>query len=109
LAVEIPYIEGVPARLFGSRWSQVDAPRHLSYFTRDTLAVLLERCGYRLVATQTFQMPLLIGVSVLQALGATHVGRMGLIESTLTAAAALPFLPVYPLMDEFMFAVAEAT
>ena len=108
LGVEIPHIQGLPAKLFGTRWSQVDAPRHLSYFTRDTLAEQLKRCGYRLIYTETFQIPLLIGLSVLQAFGATRVGRLGLVESSLAAVAALPFLLAYPLMDEFMFAVAEA-
>jgi SAM-dependent methyltransferase len=108
LAVEIPFTGGFPAKLFGSRWSQVDAPRHLSYFTRDTLGELLKRCGYRLIYTETFQMPLLIGLSVLQAFGATRIGRLGLVESTLAALSALPFYLAYPLLDEFMIAVAEA-
>jgi SAM-dependent methyltransferase len=108
LAVEVPYIEGLPARMFGSRWSQVDAPRHLSYFTRAALAEMLKRCGYKLVHTETFQMPVLLGVSVLQALGARNVGRMGFVEGTLALFASLPFLLAYPVMDEFLFAVAEA-
>lgn len=108
VAVEIPFIEGLPAKMFGTRWSQVDAPRHLSYFTRDTLAELLRQCGYRLIYTETFQMPLLIGLSVLQAFGATRIGRMGLVESALAAFSALPFYALYPWMDEFMIAVAEA-
>jgi ubiquinone/menaquinone biosynthesis C-methylase UbiE len=108
VAVEIPFIEGLPARLFGSRWSQVDAPRHLSYFTRATLGEMLKRCGYRLVHTETFQIPLIIGFSVLQACGATRMGRIGLLEGILAGLGALPFLLAYPLMDEFMFAVAEA-
>jgi ubiquinone/menaquinone biosynthesis C-methylase UbiE len=108
VAVEIPFVEGLPARLFGSRWSQVDAPRHLSYFTRATLAEMLESCGYRLVHTETFQIPLLIGFSVLQAFGVTRMGHLGLFESVLAGLGALPFLLAFPLMDEFMFAVAEA-
>ncbi|HTU63155.1 MAG TPA: methyltransferase domain-containing protein [Polyangiales bacterium] len=107
VAIEIPFIEGVPAKLFGSRWSQID-PRHLSYFTRDTLARLLERTGFKLLHTETFQMPFNLGMSVLQACGLRNIGRMGIVESTLMAATSLPFLLAYPWMDEFMFAIARA-
>ena len=108
VAIEIPFVESVPARLFGSRWSQIDAPRHLNYFTRDTLALLLQKTGYRLVHTQTFQVPFNLGMSVLQAFGATRIGRLGLLESGLAVLSSLPFLLAYPWMDEFMFAVARA-
>lgn len=108
VAVEIPFVEGLPSRLFGSRWAQIDSPRHLSHFTRATLAEMLRRCGYRLVHTETFQVPLMLGFSVLHALGATRTGRMDLFEAALAALASLPFLLLYPLMDEFIFAVAEA-
>jgi ubiquinone/menaquinone biosynthesis C-methylase UbiE len=108
LAVEIPFTEGLPAKLFGARWSQIDAPRHLSHFTRATLAEMLRRSGYKLIHTRTFQVPFLIGMSVLQAFGAKRLGRMGLLDSALVALTALPFFLVHPLMDEFMFAVAEA-
>jgi ubiquinone/menaquinone biosynthesis C-methylase UbiE len=108
VAIEIPFVEGMPAKLFGSRWSQIDAPRHLNYFTRDTLAVLLERSGYKLMHTQTFQMPFNLGMSVLQAFGATRIGQMGIVESGLSVLSSLPFMLAYPWMDEFMFAVARA-
>lgn len=108
VAIEIPFVEGVPAKLFGARWSQIDAPRHLNYFTRETLSLLLQRTGFRLVHTRTFQVPFNLGMSVLQAFGATHIGRLGLLESGLAVLSSLPFLLVYPLMDEFMFAVARA-
>jgi ubiquinone/menaquinone biosynthesis C-methylase UbiE len=108
IAVEVPFIDSAPAKLFGSRWSMVDAPRHLSYFTRHTLGELLRQCGYRLTHVETFQVPMLLGLSVLQAFGARNIGRMGLIESTLALLASLPFYLVYPWMDELMVAVAEA-
>ena len=108
LCLEVPHPDGLPARVFGARWSQIDAPRHLSYFTRATLADMLQRCGYRLVHTETFQIPLLLGFSVMQAFGATRMGRMGLFDGILAGLASLPFLLAYPVMDEFMYAVAEA-
>jgi hypothetical protein len=51
---------------------------------------------------------MLVGLSVLQALGHTRAGRMGLLDRMLVTLASLPFFAVYPLLDEFMFAVAEA-
>jgi SAM-dependent methyltransferase len=108
LAIEIPFIEGLPAKLFGSRWSQVDAPRHMVYFTRATLSEMLRRCGYQLIHTQTFQIPYMIGVSVLQALGHRRLGRLSFTDRTLAMLAALPLLPMFPFLDEFMFAVARA-
>lgn len=108
LALEIPLMDSLPAKIFGARWCQIDAPRHLVYFTRATLAEMLRRTGYRLVHTRTFQIPFLIGVSVLQALGHRRLGRMNLFDSVLIALAALPFLPLAPVLDEFMFAVAVA-
>ncbi|HVZ32863.1 MAG TPA: class I SAM-dependent methyltransferase [Polyangiaceae bacterium] len=108
LAVEVPFIEGLPAKLFGPYWSQVDAPRHLLHFTRATLEELLSRSGFRLIHTETFQVPMLVGMSVVQALGHRRVGRMGLLERVMISAASLPFFLLYPWLDEFIFAVAEA-
>jgi ubiquinone/menaquinone biosynthesis C-methylase UbiE len=108
LVIEIPFIEGLAAKLFGSRWSQVDAPRHMVYFTRTTLSEMLRRCGYQLIHTQTFQIPYMIGVSVLQALGHRRLGRLTFTDRTLSMLAALPLLPMFPFLDEFMFAVARA-
>jgi ubiquinone/menaquinone biosynthesis C-methylase UbiE len=108
LAVEVPFSDSWPARVFRSRWSQLDAPRHLVHFTRDTLAEMLRRSGYRLVHTQTFRIPMLIGMSVVQALGHTRLGYATLFDRWLVSVASLPFLPVFPLLDEFIFAVAVA-
>jgi ubiquinone/menaquinone biosynthesis C-methylase UbiE len=108
LSIEIPCVESLPARVFGSRWSQVDAPRHLVHFTRKTLAAMLERTGYELVHTETFQIPYVIGLSVLQALGHRRLGRLNFMDRTLAMLATLPFIVVFPLLDEFRFAVARA-
>jgi SAM-dependent methyltransferase len=108
LVVEIPHTESIAAKIFGSCWSQIDAPRHLVHFTRGTLEEMLRRSGYRLIHTETFQIPFLIGASVLHALGHKHLGRMNLLDRTLMTLAGLPFLLVYPLMDELLFAVARA-
>jgi len=108
LALEIPCVESIPARVFGSRWSQVDAPRHLIHFTRKTLTAMLERTGFELVSTETFQIPYVIGLSVLQAFGHRRLGRLGFWDRSLAMLATLPFIPFVPLLDEFRFAVARA-
>jgi ubiquinone/menaquinone biosynthesis C-methylase UbiE len=106
--IEVPMTDCWPAKLFGSRWSQVDAPRHLVHFTRETLTKLLERSGYRVVHVGSFQIPLMIGMSVLQALGATRVGKLGVLDSVLVFLSALPFQLAYPWLDEFMYVCARA-
>jgi SAM-dependent methyltransferase len=108
LSVEVPFIESLPARVFGSRWSQVDAPRHLLHFTRDTLAEMLRRSGFELIHTETFQIPYVIGFSVLQALGHRSLGRLTFWDRTLAMLVSMPFLPAIPWIDEFRFAVARA-
>lgn len=108
LAVEVPFSDCLPARVFGSRWSQLDAPRHLTHFTRETLADMLKRSGYRMIHVQTFQIPMVIGMSVLQALGHRKLGRASFLDRWMVSAASMPFLPLAPLLDEFMFVVAQA-
>lgn len=106
--IEVPRTDCLAARVFGSRWSQVDAPRHLIHFTRETLSAMLERSGYKVIHAGTFQIPLLIGMSVLQAFGATRVGNLGLVDSALVFLSALPLQLAYPWLDEFMCVCARA-
>jgi SAM-dependent methyltransferase len=108
LTVEVPFFDSWPARLFGSRWSQVDAPRHLIQFTRATLTDMLRRAGWELIGTETFLLPGLIGASVLQALGHRRLGRLTAFDRSLIGLAALPFLPFFPFLDELLFAIARA-
>jgi SAM-dependent methyltransferase len=108
LTIEVPCVESLPARVFGSCWSQVDAPRHLIHFTEKTLTEMLRRNGWELVHTQTFGIPYVIGFSVLQALGFRHLGRLTAWERALAMLVSLPFILVFPLVNEFRFAVARA-
>jgi SAM-dependent methyltransferase len=108
LTIEVPCVESLPARVFGSCWSQVDSPRHLIHFTEKTLAEMLRRTGWELVHTQTFGIPYVIGFSVLQALGFRHLGRLTAWERALAILVSLPFILVAPLVNEFRFAVARA-
>jgi len=108
VAVEVPFSDSIPARVFRSRWSQLDAPRHLTHFTRDTLREMLERSGYKLVHLETFQIPMLVGMSVVQALGHKRLGYATLLDRALVSVASMPFWPLFPLLDEFVFAVGRA-
>jgi SAM-dependent methyltransferase len=108
LVVEVPYCAGVPARLFGSCWSQLDVPRHLVFYTPETLKDILARSGYRLVHVQPFGAPFSMGITVLQSLGFTKLGRLTALDVCLITLAGLPLLPLFPLLREFMLAVAVA-
>lgn len=108
VSIEVPYAEGLTARMFGSRWSQVDAPRHLIHFTGKTLADMLRRTGYELVHTETYAMPFMIGASVLTAMGRRTLGRPTFLDLWLASLFSLPFMPFLPLLHEYRFAVARA-
>lgn len=47
LALSTPSFSGLPARLLGSRFPMVNPPDHLELFSRDGLAQLLARGGFR--------------------------------------------------------------
>jgi SAM-dependent methyltransferase len=108
IVVEVPYSSGLPARVFGSCWSQLDVPRHLVFYTPETLRDILARSGYRLVHIRTFGAPFSIGLSVLQSLGFTRLGRLTALDVCLATLVGLPLLPFFPLLKEFMLAVAVA-
>jgi SAM-dependent methyltransferase len=46
--IEVPNAGGFGASVFGRAWSGLDLPRHLSHFTPDTLAKVVERTGGRI-------------------------------------------------------------
>ena len=108
ISIEVPYVEGAAARMFGSRWSQVDAPRHLIHFTHKTLEDMLRRTGFELVHTETYSMPYMIGFSVLVALGRRTLGRPSFFDLWFAWLASLPFTPFLPWLDEYRFAIARA-
>lgn len=53
MIMETPNIRSVPARIFGSRCTIFDAPRHIHLFSAETLSMLLERASLKLVALHT--------------------------------------------------------
>jgi SAM-dependent methyltransferase len=108
LALELPYIEAWPGRKFGRNWWNLDIPRHLVFFTRKSLAKMLDECGYELVSVRPFTLPLYVGMSIVQAIGFHHWRKQKALYPLLSAVLALPLLPFQALMPEFMFAVARA-
>lgn len=56
LAVSVPNFGSWQARRFGSDWYQLDVPRHLQHFERETLAGVAERAGFEVMAVMTSSM-----------------------------------------------------
>lgn len=108
LALELPHIGAWPGRRFGRYWWNLDIPRHLIFFTPETLSQMLSQCGYELVSVKPFTLPLYVGMSLVQALGMRHWRKHQTLYPLLSAVLALPLLPFQALMPEFMFAVARA-
>jgi cyclopropane fatty-acyl-phospholipid synthase-like methyltransferase len=46
-------IGSLNARLRGAKWRQVHPPTHLNYFSKRTLALMLERLGFSVTGTET--------------------------------------------------------
>ncbi len=46
LIISLPNFNSLAARLFRQYWYDLDVPRHLFFFTPETLAVLLEKTGF---------------------------------------------------------------
>jgi SAM-dependent methyltransferase len=57
LYVEVPNIGSWAFRWFGSRWTGLDLPRHLTHFSADTLRMMLESAGFRVLSTKTVVHP----------------------------------------------------
>jgi SAM-dependent methyltransferase len=108
LALELPHLSGLPARVFGSLWWNLDIPRHLVFFTPETLKSALERTGFELLRIKTFTFPFYVGMSLVQALGQRNWARNRRLFPLLSAALGAPFLPFQFLLPEFYFAVARA-
>ena len=56
LAIAVPNFGSWHRRFFGSAWFQLDLPRHLQHFDRDSLAGLVRRAGLRPLATNAASM-----------------------------------------------------
>ena len=51
LFIAVPDFGGWQARVFKENWFGVDAPRHLTHFTRRSLTAMLEKAGFRVLMT----------------------------------------------------------
>ncbi len=108
LALELPDIEGIPAKIFGSLWWNLDLPRHLIFYTPTTLRQMLAECGFELLIVKRFTLPLYIGLSLGQVLGQRHWAKNWRWVPVLSTVLGAPFLPLQFALPEFYFAIARA-
>ncbi|MDD9941319.1 MAG: class I SAM-dependent methyltransferase [Myxococcales bacterium] len=108
VAIEIPDPEGLPARLFGKHWVNLDVPRHLVFFDRNTIERALQQAGFELVSYRRFALPAYVGLNFLLTFGAHNIMRYWNTASATGYVLGLPFLPAMPWLPEFSFVVAKA-
>lgn len=60
LLVVCPRLDSLEARLFGAAWFGLELPRHLTHFTRATLARHLEAAGFDVERIGSFRRPAII-------------------------------------------------
>ena len=108
IAIEIPDIEGWPARAFKHRWANLDLPRHLVFFERKTLELACSKLGFEIVSYNRFAVPFYIGISVLFWLGCKDLARHRTPLVLLGHLLGVPFVPALPWIPEFTFVVARA-
>jgi SAM-dependent methyltransferase len=106
LALEIPLISSLPAKVFRNHWSQLDLPRHLMFFTEETLQRMLGEVGYEIVGTRKFVGSL--AFSLLHVLGIEGMGELTTRDIIALFLANLLVFPLQPFVPEFMFVVARA-
>ena len=92
-AIEVPDITGPPGRWFGDDWWQLDAPRHVTFFSPQTLTLMLQECGFDVLRVKRYGLLMSMGYSLLQALGFHYFGSNKLAYLTLSAVLGLPSLP----------------
>jgi 2-polyprenyl-3-methyl-5-hydroxy-6-metoxy-1,4-benzoquinol methylase len=56
LILQVPNVASYQARLFGARWYGLDVPRHLINFTPQSLALLLDRAGFKYQLVRKFSL-----------------------------------------------------
>lgn len=106
--IEIPDPEGWPARRFGSRWVNLDLPRHLVFFDRKTLADALGRTGFEVVSHHRYGIPGYLGMTLMLALGDKNIMSHWGLFTLMSMWLGMPLAPFASLMTEFSFVVARA-
>ncbi|MBI4431310.1 MAG: class I SAM-dependent methyltransferase [Candidatus Omnitrophica bacterium] len=61
LVIKVPNIDSWSAKIFDTRWFQLDVPRHLYHFTPKTMRELLRRTGFRVIR-ETFDVGATYGI-----------------------------------------------
>lgn len=107
VAIEVPDRTGPPGRLFGQHWWQIDAPRHLMFFSPRTLTLALEQQGFEVVRVRRYGMLTSMGYSLLQAMGMHYFGANKLLYLSMSAALGIPFVPFLPMLPDFMMVIAR--
>lgn len=98
LVVAVPNFGSWHRRLFGSAWFQLDLPRHLQHFDRDSLDALVRRAGLRTVSVGTATMRPSLPASIQYAtFGSVRFGGR---PFRLLAWALAPFLLLSELLGE---------
>jgi len=98
VSIAVPNFGSWHRRLFGSAWFQLDLPRHLQHFDRDSLAGLARRASLRPVATSAISMrPSLLGSLQYAAFGEIRFRGRGF---RLLAWAMVPLLLLGDLIGE---------
>jgi SAM-dependent methyltransferase len=54
LIIQVPNVQSLQSRIFGSRWYGLDCPRHICNFSLYSLLFLLGRCGFRIEKVRHF-------------------------------------------------------
>jgi SAM-dependent methyltransferase len=98
LAVAVPNFGSWHRRAFGTAWFQLDLPRHLQHFDRDSLGRLAGRAGLRPVAVGAASMlPSLLGSIQYSTFGDLRFGGRGF---RIAAWAMLPLVALSDLIGE---------
>ena len=58
LAIEVPNVDSMEARIFKTRWPLWNPPEHLYHFSRGTLELLLRKTGFRIVRVSNSPSPI---------------------------------------------------
>jgi len=98
LAIAVPNFGSWHRRFFGSAWFQLDLPRHVQHFDRDSLSAVVQRAGLRPIAVGAASMrPSLLGSIQYSTFGRLRFGGRGF---QLATWAMLPLIALSDLVAE---------
>jgi SAM-dependent methyltransferase len=98
VAIAVPNFGSWHRRRFGSAWFQLDLPRHLQHFDRDSLSAVVRRAGLRPIAVGASSMrPSLLGSLQYSTFGRLRYGGRGF---QLATWALLPLLALTDVVGE---------